>query len=115
ASKRTNTTHAGTNGTSPASSHCSNAGTSSGGPTPGATWFSATGCGTGGACTGPNPDASCTTDADCGGTASSCQPVESCFFGPPLAIPYPTVPALSTCVLNVIATDASGTSDPATG
>jgi len=115
ASNGTNTNRDCTKGSSTTSSHCINAGTCSGGPTPGATCFSATGCGTGGTCTGPNPDASCTTDADCGGTASSCQPVESCFFGPPLAIPYPTVPALSTCVLNVIATDASGTNDPATG
>ncbi len=61
------------------------------------------------------PQPSCTSDADCGGTGGSCQPVESCLFGPPLAIPYASVPALSTCVINVIATDASGTNDPATG
>ena len=61
------------------------------------------------------PQPTCTTDADCGGTAGACQPVENCLFGPPLAIQNPAVPSLATCVINVIATDASGTNDPATG
>jgi len=61
------------------------------------------------------PQPTCTSDADCGGTAGACQPVENCLFGPPLAIQNPAVPSLATCVINVIATDASGTSDPTTG
>src|SRR5439155_1082618 len=48
-------------------------------------------------------------------TAGACQPVENCVFGPPLAIQNPAVPSLATCVINVIATDASGSGDPTTG
>ena len=61
------------------------------------------------------PQPSCTSDADCGGTAGACQPVENCLFGPPLAIQNPAVPSLATCVINVIANNASGTGDPTTG
>ena len=61
------------------------------------------------------PQPTCTSDADCGGTAGACQPVENCLFGPPLAIQNPAVPSLATCVINVIATDASGSGDPTTG
>src|SRR5207245_2487415 len=68
-----------------------------------------------GACSGPNPHKTCLTDADCGGTAGACQPVENCDFGPPLAIQNPAVPSLATCVINVVATDASGTGDSTTG
>jgi len=68
-----------------------------------------------GACSGPNPHKTCLTDADCGGTAGACQPVENCLFGPPLAIQNPAVPSLATCVINVVATDASGTGDSTTG
>jgi len=124
-----------TKGSGPAS-ECVNAGTCVGGPSPGATCFSrqdcntaCTGAGTPAACctfagggecpcTGPNPHKSCTSDTDCGGAfppAGACQPVENCFFGPPLAIPHPAVGAVSLCVINVIATDASGTGDPTTG
>ena len=124
-----------TKGSGPAS-ECVNAGTCVGGPSPGATCFSrqdcntaCTGAGTPAACctfagggdcpcTGPNPHKSCTSDMDCGGAfppAGACQPVGNCFFGPPLAIPYPPAGAVSLCVINVIATDASGTGDPTTG
>ena len=124
-----------TKGSGPAS-ECVNAGTCVGGPSPGATCFSrqdcntaCTGAGTPAACctfagggecpcTGRNPHKSCTSDTDCGGAfppAGACQPVENCFFGPPLAIPDPAIPVMSTCVINVIATDASGTGDPTTG
>ena len=61
------------------------------------------------------PQPSCTSDANCGGTAGACQPVENCFFGPPLAIQNPAVPSLATCVINVVASDASGSGDPTTG
>src|SRR5439155_2235480 len=125
-----------TKGSGPAS-ECVNAGTCTSGPNPGAVCFAnnaadcssgCTGAGTPAACCagvgrgscaclGPNPHKPCTSDTDCGGASSSgaCQPVENCFFGPPLAIPHPAVGSVSTCVINVIATDASGTSDPATG
>ncbi len=57
----------------------------------------------------------CTSDADCAGYTAACHGVANCFFGPPLEFPNPALSALSTCVLNVIDTDASGTSDPSTG
>src|SRR5919198_2607074 len=38
-----------------------------------------------------------------------------CLYGPPLPIPNPTVPALSTCVINEVATDATGTASCDTG
>ena len=61
------------------------------------------------------PQPSCTSDANCGGTAGACQPVENCFFGPPLAIQSPAVPSNANCVINVVKFDASGTGDPTTG
>ena len=125
-----------TKGSGPAS-ECVNAGTCTSGPNPGAVCFdnNATDCSSGCtgagtpaaccagvdrgscACLGPNPHKPCTSDTDCGGAfrSGACQPVENCFFGPPLAIPHPAVSSVSICVINVIATDASGTSDPATG
>ena len=57
----------------------------------------------------------CTSDADCAGYTAACHGVANCFFGPPLEFPNPALSALSTCVLNVIDTDASGTGDPSTG
>ena len=124
-----------TKGSGPAS-ECVNAGTCTSGPNPGAVCFfnndcssGCTGAGTPAACCagvdrgscaclGPNPHKLCTSDTDCGGAfppAGACQPVENCFFGPPLAIPFPLFGAVSICVINVIATDASGTGDPTTG
>src|SRR5947208_2772959 len=86
-----------------------------GGPTPGATCFTATGCGTGGACTGADPHKACTSDTDCGGIGDSCQPIANCFFGPPLAIPNPAIATLASCNINVVKTDASGTGNSTTG
>ena len=125
-----------TKGSGPAS-ECVNAGTCTSGPNPGAVCFdnNATDCSSGCtgagtpaaccaavdrgscACLGPNPHKPCTSDTDCGGAfrSGACQPVENCFFGPPLAIPHPAVSSVSICVINVIATDASGTFDPTTG
>jgi hypothetical protein len=58
------------------------------------------------------PLPACTSDADCGGgQAGSCLLDANCFFGPPLAVPVPTTPAVSTCVVNVIQTDACGSAD----
>jgi len=91
------------------------AGVCVGGPTPGATCFTATGCGTGGACTGADPHKACTSDTDCGGIGDSCQPIANCFFGPPLAIPNPAIATLASCNINVVKTDASGTGNSTTG
>src|SRR5207247_2413382 len=52
-----------TKGSGPAS-ECVDAGVCVGGPTPGATCFTATGFGTVGACTGPHPHKACTAATD---------------------------------------------------
>ena len=57
----------------------------------------------------------CTSDANCGGVTNACFPNANCFFGPPLEFPNPLLSSLTTCVLNVIKTDASGTADPSIG
>jgi hypothetical protein len=55
----------------------------------------------------------CTTDLNCEPAApGSCAPDAQCFFGPPLPLPNG---ALSTCVVNPIASNVSGTADPTTG
>ena len=61
---------------------------------------------------GTNTGTACTADANCGGTAGSCALDANCFFAAPLPIPNGS---LSTCVVNVIQTDASGTLDITTG
>jgi hypothetical protein len=75
-------------------------------------------CGAG-FCNNPGTQAnplSCSTDADCGGSPGSCGLDANCYFGPPLPIATPPPnEALTTCVLNVIQTDASGTGNAATG
>jgi hypothetical protein len=60
-----------------------------------------------------NFGAACTTDANCKvSLPDSCAADAQCYFGPPLPIPNG---GLSTCVLNAIKTNASGTSNAATG
>jgi hypothetical protein len=55
----------------------------------------------------------CTSDLNCEPAApGSCAPDPQCFFGPPLPLPNG---ALSTCVLNPIASNVTGTADPTTG
>jgi hypothetical protein len=55
----------------------------------------------------------CTTDSNCQvSVPDSCAADAQCFFGPPLPIPNG---GLSTCVLNVIKTNVSGTTDASTG
>jgi hypothetical protein len=61
----------------------------------------------------PTPLPACTADADCGGQVGSCLLDANCFFGPPLPVPSTTA-AVSTCVMNVIQTDACGSADLAT-
>src|SRR5207248_2967464 len=65
-----------TKGSGPAS-ECVDAGVCVGGPTPGATCFTATGCGTGGTCSGADPHKACPSDADCSGTGAT-----GCSYGP---------------------------------
>jgi hypothetical protein len=66
-----------------------------------------------GAGTGTCPRA-CLSDTDCAGpgSAGACQQDANCFFGPPQPI---AAGGFSTCVLNVIATDGSGTVNTTTG
>jgi len=54
----------------------------------------------------------CTLDSQCGGNVGSCALDPNCFFAGPLPI---LNGPLSTCVVNVIATDAGGTGDITTG
>ncbi|TMA93222.1 MAG: hypothetical protein E6J77_05230, partial [Deltaproteobacteria bacterium] len=64
------------------------------------------------ACTGTALNLAATTVADVGGThpERSCTS-KGCLFGPPLPIPNPASPPTSVCVINSVATDASGTAD----
>jgi hypothetical protein len=60
-----------------------------------------------------NFGSSCSGDANCKiSLPDSCAVDAKCYFGPPLPIPNG---GLSTCVLNVIKTDASGTVNASTG
>ena len=61
---------------------------------------------------GTNTGMACTLDSNCGGLAGSCALDANCFFAAPLPIPNGS---LSTCVVNVVQTDASGTIDVTTG
>ncbi len=67
-------------------------------------------------CVNNNSVPSCTSDAQCGGLAGSCALDANCFFGPPLPIlSPPPFNALTTCVMNVVQSDAGGTFNGATG
>ena len=58
----------------------------------------------------------CANDAGCGGAAGACALDANCFFGPPLPVLSPPPNgALTTCVLNVVQTNASGTVNTSTG
>jgi len=59
-----------------------------------------------------NTGAACTADSGCGGAAGSCALDANCFFNAPLPI---VNAGLSTCVVNVIQTDAGGTADLTAG
>jgi hypothetical protein len=74
------------------------------------------GAGPGKHCANNNSVPACTSDGDCGGAAGSCALDANCFFGPPLPIVSPPpFAALTTCVLNVVQTNASGTFNGTTG
>jgi hypothetical protein len=74
-------------------------------------------------CINNNSMPACTSDANCGGAATSCAADANCFFGPPLPILTPPPNgALTTCVLNAVGgpnpaaqTDAGGTVNTSTG
>ena len=74
-------------------------------------------CAAGGCKTGTQATPlTCTSDNDCGAKAGACALDANCYFGPPLPILSPPPQgALTTCVLNVIQTDGSGTIDTSTG
>jgi hypothetical protein len=74
-------------------------------------------CSVAGFCSnGTNPNLTCASDGNCGGAAGSCGPDANCYFGPPLPIlSPPPFGALTTCVLNVVHTSASGTANATTG
>jgi hypothetical protein len=55
-----------------------------------------------------NTGMACTADANCGGGAGACALDANCLFAPPLPIENSS---LSTCVVNVIQTDAGGSGD----
>ncbi len=57
----------------------------------------------------------CTQDANCGGFTNACHEKANCYFGPPLEFPNPLLTSLTTCAINVVQTNASGTGDPSTG
>jgi len=63
---------------------------------------------------GTNGMGLCTSDADCGGGSANCVLDANCYFGPPIPLPSP-VPATSSCIVNVIGTDACGTADLLSG
>jgi hypothetical protein len=74
------------------------------------------GAGPGRHCVNNNAMPACTTDANCGGAAGSCALEANCFFGPPLPIlSPPPFGSLTTCVLNVIQSDGSGTANTTDG
>src|SRR5207249_4674189 len=68
---------------------------------------------------GTNHHNSCTTNADCpGGLCSFLQcTAAGCLFGPPLPVPNSSQggSATSTCVINVLSADASGSANCSTG
>ena len=74
------------------------------------------GAGPGKHCINNNSLPACSSDIDCGGAAGSCGLDANCFFGPPLPIVSPPpFGSLTTCVLNAVQSDASGSFNQATG
>jgi len=65
--------------------------------------------------TGTDGMGACASDADCGAQADSCALDANCFFGPPIPLGNPLSPATSTCIVNAIAQDVTGTADLLSG
>lgn len=61
---------------------------------------------------GTNGMGLCTTDAHCGFGTGNCVPDANCFFGPPIPL---AAGATSSCIVNVIGTDACGSADLLSG
>ncbi len=58
----------------------------------------------------------CTADTQCGGVIGSCALDANCYFGPPVPVPsLPPLSALSSCLIDVVQTDAAGTIGATTG
>ena len=73
------------------------------------------GAGPGKQCINNDVEPACTADLNCNGYTGACALDANCFFGPPLQFPNPVLSSLSTCVVNVIQTDGSGTFAANTG
>ena len=65
--------------------------------------------------TGTDGMGACGSDADCGAQADSCALDANCFFGPPIPQGNAANPATSTCIVNAIAEDVTGTADLLSG
>jgi hypothetical protein len=59
--------------------------------------------------------AECTDDAQCGGTAGSCQPDARCYTTPPLPLSSADGIPTEVCLVNIVQDDMTGTLDLATG
>ena len=67
-------------------------------------------------CVNMSTPQACTSDTDCGNTVNACALDANCFYGPPLPIlSPPPFGSITSCVLNAVQTDASGTDDATTG
>jgi hypothetical protein len=98
----------GVTGTPPAVTLVANNGTSANNCTKGA--------GPGMHCVNNNSTPVCANDIACGGLAGSCALDANCYFGPPLPVlSPPPFGSLTTCVLNVIQSDGSGTANTSDG
>ena len=64
---------------------------------------------------GTDMQGACATDDDCGGQIDSCALDANCFFGPPLPQGNIANPSTSTCIINAIAADVTGTADLLSG
>jgi hypothetical protein len=65
---------------------------------------------------GKNPGTSCATpnvQSTCP-AGDTCLADPQCYFGPPLSLPNPVLQGVSACVINVVGSDATGTSFNAT-
>jgi len=65
-------------------------------------------------CAGTSLTLSAVAATDTGATQRNCT-AKGCLFGPPLPIANPTSSATSTCIINTVSQDATGTADCSTG
>jgi hypothetical protein len=73
------------------------------------------GAGPGKHCLNGNPGTdglgACASDTECGDQVDACAPDANCFFGPPMPVPNAANPPTSTCIVNAIAQDVTGTAN----